>query len=92
MTKSRVKLIVKGRVQGVCYRYYSVDRAQALELKGYVKNRRNGSVEIVAEGDAVNLRKFIDWARMGSPASDVNDIEVTWEEYKGEFQKFSVKF
>ncbi|MCK4665756.1 acylphosphatase [Candidatus Dependentiae bacterium] len=92
MVQNRVLVEVFGRVQGVCFRYYAVERAKSLDLTGYVRNCLDGSVEVIAEGDEDRLRSFVDWTREGSPASRVREIKVTWDEFRDEFDNFTVKF
>jgi acylphosphatase len=69
-----MKIIVKGKVQGVSYRYYTKKKAEQLGIKGYVKNLDNGDVEIVAQGK--NLKEFIEWCREGPPAANVKEVKT----------------
>ena len=77
MTIKHFHLIVQGRVQGVGYRFACKQRADELGLYGWVKNRPNGSVEIVVEGDEKSLDTFLQWTKNGPPYADVVDVEVT---------------
>lgn len=86
----RVKIIVFGRVQGVFFRAYTKQKASELKIYGWVRNRRDGSVEILAEGSKENIEKFISWCRIGSPYSKVENIVVDRQEYKNEFNKFEI--
>jgi acylphosphatase len=86
----RVKLIIKGKVQGVWYRASAKEQADILNLKGWVKNNIDGSVTVVAEGEENVLKSFIEWCWQGPPASKVSDIEVIWSAYSGEFNDFSI--
>lgn len=88
----RVHFIVEGRVQGVFYRINTRKRAYSLDLKGYVKNLLDGTVEVVAEGSEENLKKLIEWCRSGSPAANVTNIKAEWKKPKGEFSEFSIKY
>ena len=65
------RMIVTGRVQGVGYREWTVDQARALGLSGWVRNRRDGSVEILAAGDAAALAELELRCRRGPPAANV---------------------
>ena len=89
---ARVNIIVTGRVQGVFFRAYTRDEAQRLGIKGWVRNRRDGSVEIEAEGEREQLEKLIKWCHKGSPYARVEDVKVSWKEYKGEFQDFRIAY
>ena len=92
MAEERLHLIVKGIVQGVFFRSFTKRKAASLNLKGYVKNLDSGHVEILAEGQKENLQQLLSWSWQGSPGSRVEDIDVKWEEYKGEFDSFDVAY
>lgn len=90
MARARIK--VSGRVQGVYYRSYAQDEAKRLGLKGWVRNNPDGRVEMVCEGERDALLAMIDWCWKGSPSSRVSGVEVSWEEYRGEFDDFRVTY
>ena len=92
MGKERVNVIIHGRVQGVFYRASAREKAIELGLTGWVKNRVDKKVEVVAEGDKKQLDNLIEWCRVGPPDAYVTEVEVKWEPYTGEFRDFSVKF
>lgn len=73
----RKQIIVKGRVQGVFFRDFTQKKASALGLRGTVRNRRDGSVEIVAQGDDAVLQELEKWCWEGSPMSNVTGVIVT---------------
>lgn len=70
------RLLVKGRVQGVFYRGWTVEEAQALGLKGWVRNLRSGEVEILAIGEADAIDRLVTRCRSGPPAAKVDDVIV----------------
>lgn len=76
MTITAKRLRVRGRVQGVFYRGWTVERARALGLSGWVRNRRDGSVEILAAGPSEAVEALIAQCRDGPPAAEVTDIDV----------------
>ena len=86
----RLHLSIRGRVQGVCYRAYTRDKARGLDATGWVRNRLDGSVELVAEGEAESLQGLLDWCWQGSPWAQVDGIDDRWEEATGEFTDFVV--
>lgn len=88
----RVHCILKGRVQGVFFRDFVEKRAFLYKIKGFVKNLADGDLEIVAEGEEELLKQFLNECKEGPHMSNVEDIEVTEEEPKGEFEKFDVKY
>jgi len=92
MAKSRVTLIVKGVVQGVNFRYYTQRQAQKYNLTGWVRNLPDGSVAGVFEGDEEDVEAMIQWCHHGPPSAQVTQVIVQPEEYRGEFQRFSVVF
>ncbi len=73
---SATRLIVHGRVQGVGYRDWVVDQARALGLAGWVRNRSDGSVEILAAGEPELVGRLSEICRSGPPAARVTEITV----------------
>ncbi len=86
----RVHIFAEGRVQGVFFRHYTVQTASAYNIKGWVRNLRDGRVEIVCEGPEGDIEKMIEWCRQGPPGSNVRKIDTAWEEYRGEFESFEI--
>jgi acylphosphatase len=72
----RVRITVRGTVQGVGFRAYTQQEARALGLRGFVRNRPSGDVEIVAEGEREPLERLVAWARRGPPAATVESVDV----------------
>jgi acylphosphatase len=71
-----VRIVVRGRVQGVGFRAFVEDEANLRALSGWVRNRRDGSVEAVAAGRAVEIEAFLIAVRKGPPASRVDALDV----------------
>jgi len=88
----RAHIWVSGKVQGVWFRASTVDVATKLKLKGWVRNLPDGRVEIVAEGKKEALDRLIEWCHEGPPLAIVDDVEIVWEEYKGEFLDFCQRY
>lgn len=89
----RLKVTILGQVQGVFYRYNVKLQAEKFGLSGWVKNKADGSVELVAEGEEEKLKKFLDYCQAGPPFAQVEKVEVSWAEATGEFgQNFKFKF
>lgn len=76
---SCVRLIITGRVQGVGYRAAFARKAAELELDGWVRNRRDGTVEALVAGDADAVRQIIDWSWQGPRMARVTAVAVTAE-------------
>ncbi len=88
----RAYVRVYGRVQGVFFRANTVERARELGLKGYVRNMPDGSVEAVIEGEKEKVDKLISWMHVGPPLARVDRVEVEYQEYRGEFTDFRVRY
>ncbi|GAA4778213.1 acylphosphatase [Actinomycetospora chlora] len=76
-------LVVHGHVQGVFYRQSAQDTAGDLGVAGWVRNRDDGTVEMVVEGDDQAVEMMVAWAREGSPQARVDGVDVTETEPQG---------
>lgn len=83
------RVLVDGRVQGVGYRQGCADRARALGLSGWVRNRSDGRVEAFFEGPAAAVAQMLDWCRSGPPMARVTDLRVA-DEIPGGLSGFRV--
>lgn len=90
--KARAHIIASGRVQGVFFRQHTRRQAEKLNIFGWVKNLGDGKVEAVFEGEKKSLEKIISWARQGPVFGKVNNLEVEWQDYTGEFDSFEVRY
>ena len=88
----RAHVYISGKVQGVFFREYTRNKAKSLGIKGWVRNLRDGRVEAVFEGEKEKVNKMISWCHKGSPYSKVEKVEVKWEEYRGEFNDFEIRW
>lgn len=79
----RRRVVVRGRVQGVGFRYYANAEAARLGVAGFVRNLDDGSVEVEVEGEREAVAKLVDWARSGPPSATVESAEVTEREPAG---------
>jgi acylphosphatase len=84
----RAHVFVTGYVQGVFYRHSAAQRARALGVTGWVKNLPDGRVESVIEGKEEAVRTLVQWCRSGPPHATVEDVEVSWESFSGDFSGF----
>ncbi len=89
--KVRARLMIRGRVQGVFFRASTVELALRLGLGGWVRNCRDGSVEVVAEGQDKKVEELIQWCRQGPAGAQVRNVQLHWEEHQGVFDSFSIK-
>ena len=92
MSKSaeRLHAIIHGRVQGVNFRYYTLIQAQALGLTGWVANRPDGTVEVMAEGPRSALDELLAFLQRGPSHARVDQVEVDRPKTTGQFTRFQV--
>ena len=85
--------IIKGKVQGVGYRYFTQKTARKLGLKGWVKNKPDGTVEVWAEGDENTLKIFLEYLKEGPPLAFVEYIEhKILKDKEGGFSDFEIRY
>jgi acylphosphatase len=95
MTKETVcvKIVVRGIVQGIGFRWFVRDIAEEEGILGYVKNNIDGSVEIVAKAKNSNdFKKFLERIKTEYPYAVINDIELTPIDLEQDYKNFSIKF
>lgn len=78
-------------MQGVYFRAHCQDKARALGLDGYVRNREDGSVEAVFEGERHLIEECIEWNRRSQPAARVTAVDVEWGSLTGEHRGFEIR-
>ena len=79
-------------VQGVGFRFTAERIAVSQNLRGWVRNVRDGRVEVVCEGEEATLVDFLDKMKNGPMRSYINDVKVKWQEATNEFTDFTIKF
>lgn len=93
MTKQvRANVVITGKVQGVYFRAETQRAAKQRNVLGWVRNRPDGSVEAQFEGDEPSVKAMLEWCRQGSPFSRVHHVDVRWEIYTGDFDRFDIVF
>ena len=88
---ARIHAIIHGQVQGVFFRAYTQQNAHRLNIKGWVRNRAEGTVEVTAEGIEVDLTEFEKAINKGPPGSRVDQVDLAKKPGSGEFQHFTIK-
>ncbi len=89
----RLTLKIYGLVQGVGFRWSTRRQATSLGVVGYVKNLRDGTVEMIAEGEEEALKKLLEWCKIGPSWAGVSRVEERWEEIdKKQFTSFQIEF
>ncbi len=78
-------------MQGVYFRANCAEKALELKLDGYVRNRGDGSVEAMFEGEREAIEECIEWNRTSQPYASVTSVDVTWSAATGEFRGFHVR-
>lgn len=92
MVKVRAHVFVSGRVQGIFFRYEARRLAVKFGVCGWVRNLFDGRVEAVFEGEKDNVKRLVEFCRRGPPGARVENVEVLWEDYKGEFEGFRIRY
>lgn len=90
--RARLHAIVHGVVQGVNFRYQTRRQARALLLDGWVRNLRDGSVEVLAEGPRPQLEALLRYLHHGPPAAQVVRVEATWAAPVGDVTGFDIAY
>ena len=84
-----LRLVITGRVQGVGFRAWTRREARRRGLRGWVRNRSDGSVEALLQGEAAAVARVVDWARRGPPSARVDELhENELEPLEGEYARF----
>ncbi len=91
-TNTQAHVIISGRVQGVFFRAETQRAAQRLGVRGWVRNRSDGTVEALFEGPAKAVEQAVDWCWQGSPMSKVRDVKIQRGNFSGEYESFSITY
>ena len=88
---ARIRLMIRGRVQGVGFRFAASEQAKTLAVAGWVRNRPGREVEIVAEGERKNLQMLAKWAHRGPRYAMVDEVSIEWLPFSGDLKSFAVR-
>jgi acylphosphatase len=88
----RLTATISGRVQGVSFRYFTIREARRLDLRGWVRNEANGSVQVIAEGNKDSLDELLRFLERGSPSARVDQVNIDWSVATDEFDTFEARF
>ena len=91
LERTRVRLVIEGRVQGVFFRASTAQEAQRLAVTGWVRNCPDGSVEVVAEGLKSKVAELISWCHHGPPGAMVSRVRQHLEAFGNEFDRFGIR-
>jgi acylphosphatase len=90
MALKQLNMVVRGRVQGVFFRASTQREAKRLGLSGWVRNRADGAVEVLAEGEETSIRELYGWAQRGPSAARVDRVEARWRSFTGDYPDFRI--
>ena len=90
--KKRVHVFYAGRVQGVGFRITAEETAQGLGVMGWVKNLRDGRVELVAEAEEATLHQFLEAIRTGPMKNFIQQVDVSWSNASDTFDEFEIRY
>jgi acylphosphatase len=90
--KTRAHVFVTGRVQGVFFRSATKHNAERHDIKGWVRNLPDDRLEAVFEGEKEAVQTLIDFCKHGPSGAKVTNIDLKWETYTGEFDRFKIKY
>jgi len=88
----RAHVYISGRVQGVCFRAETENNANLHNITGWVRNLPDGRVEAVFEGEKQQIYAIIEFCKRGPPGAYVRKLDVTWEDWTGEFKEFETRY
>ena len=86
----RLHVVIDGQVQGVGFRYFVLEKAEKLQVKGWVRNTSDGQVEVTAEGRKKTLDEFLEYLKQGPRMAYVTDTQQTWQPATGEYTRFNI--
>ncbi len=90
--KARAHVFVSGRVQSVFFRSETRQEAIIRNVKGWVRNLPDDRVEAVFEGEEKSVKALVEFCKLGPPGAKVARVDLTWEDYIGEFDDFKIKY
>ena len=88
----RAHVIITGRVQGVFFRVETQRAAEGFGVSGWVRNKRDGTVEAVFEGRQEDVDATLNWCQQGPRMARVDKVDINWQDYTGEFKSFDATF
>ncbi len=85
-------MYVSGNVQGVFFRSETAEHARRLGITGWVRNLSDGRVEALFEGEKEHVEEEVDFCRRGPRGASVQNVEIEWEDWRGEYTDFKVMY
>ncbi|HEY9398832.1 MAG TPA: acylphosphatase [Nitrososphaeraceae archaeon] len=87
-----VRLLIRGKVQGVYYRFNMQQVAIKNSVVGWVRNLSDGKVEALLEGNKEDVNQVIEWSKMGPENARVDEVKVDYEQYVGKYKDFIIRY
>ncbi|WP_027340596.1 acylphosphatase [Halonatronum saccharophilum] len=87
-----IKVLIKGKIQGVGYRANTHQKATQLGITGYIRNTTGSTIELVGEGEEESLNKLVDYLKVGPSGAEIEEIDVEWIEATGDHIRFAIKY
>ena len=88
--KKAARVVVQGPVQGIFFRQFIKEHADNLKLTGFCRNLEDGTVEIIAEGEAEPIERLVGFAKSGPQHAQIRNVEVEEKKWSGDFKEFKV--
>ena len=92
MTKKRIHLFIRGKVQGVFFRQAVKVTAKKNNISGWARNLDDGRVEVLLEGDSESVNTVVEWSNIGPANARVDEVKIKTVEFKNEFLSFEVLY
>jgi len=92
MSDKQLHVFISGMVQGVGFRYFVEKKAFPLGITGFVRNLADGRVEVLAEGNELTLKRFLEMVKQGPSFSHVTEADVEWGEATGRYESFNITY
>ena len=89
--KTRAHMLVSGDVQGVFFRQETKSRADRSSVRGWIRNRDDGKVEAVFEGEEEDVETLVTFCKRGPPRAMVTNFDLKKEEYRDEYKDFTIR-
>jgi acylphosphatase len=90
--KISVRLLIRGKVQGVYFRFNMQEVAKKSGVFGWVKNLPDGNVEALVEGNKEDVNEVVKWSKIGPENARVDDVELEYGQYQGNYDEFIIRY
>jgi len=90
--KKNVHVTISGKVQGVWFRANTKDKAEQLDISGWIRNTPDGKVEAIFEGEEENIKEMLDWCNNGPPLAKVKEVKIEEREPTNKYKKFDIRY